>query len=289
MFKLNVSLNRKEGQLNEMFTQGLPELFRPAMEYLLTGKSDKETKRVVAQIEAIRGDIARQGDKTVPIWYSPRPGSSGHEVTEDLKPQPGDVLEFTMAQLAKTGKDKRWGTFMHLLAKAAQARRIFELGACVGISGCYLASTGFVQRFITVEGSGALAQLAGASIHQVYPEGQVVNTLFDEAIKNILPTLHEKFDLVFIDGHHEKIATIHYYEKLKPFLADNALVVFDDICWSQDMREAWEVLSAKPDFSHSLDLGVLGVCLYNPGGESRYWDLQPIVGKTPIGKPQGWR
>jgi hypothetical protein len=97
-----------------------------------------------------------------------------------------------------------------------------------------------------------------------------------------------------IDGHHEKVATIHYFNKIRPFLKPGAVVMFDDVSWSRDMREAWEHLSRQFAFSHAMDLGVIGICiLARPGSDAvpKCWDLQRIAEghRVRIGDPAGWK
>lgn len=38
-------------------------------------------------------------------------------------------------------------------------------------------------------------------------------------------------DLAYIDGDHEKVATIRYFERIKPHLNPDAVVIFGDISW----------------------------------------------------------
>jgi predicted O-methyltransferase YrrM len=283
--------------LNKLITnKGLPKHFYEPLRYLISQHADPETLEITQEIELIRQDIAKQGDKKVKILYSPQPHSAGEVVTEDLRPPPGQILEFTMAKVAHLGKNRIWGTCLYLLANAGQAKTILELGSCVGISGCYLAKSKVCQSFITIEGSAELAQLADQSLSKINQKYRVINKLFDDALDEILPQLDTEIDFAFVDGHHEKIATIHYYQRIMPKLADNAIVVFDDVSWSYDMREAWEILSKREEFEHSMDLGIVGVCIFRKKGKiskNHYWDLQPLVGpvmgKTKIGNPHGWK
>lgn len=119
----------------------------------------------------------------------------------------------------------------------------------------------------------------------------VINALFDDALDEILPDI-EPIDFLFIDGHHEKIATIHYWQRIRSKLSDGAVVVFDDISWSQDMRDGWNELVREPYFSHAMDFGTVGVCIYHKDGSKppRQWDLRAIagVGKA-VGNPHGWK
>ena len=84
-----------------------------------------------------------------------------------------------------------------------------------------------------------------------------------------------------------KIATINYFNRLLPFLAEKALIVFDDISWSNDMRDAWDILQKRDEFSEAIDLGIIGICILKDKTRTKTtpknWDLQPIIGKYRIG------
>ncbi|MDC0278440.1 class I SAM-dependent methyltransferase, partial [Akkermansiaceae bacterium] len=120
----------------------------------------------------------------------------------------------------------------------------------------------------------------------------VVNRLFDDALDIEIAALGQTVDVAYIDGHHEKVATIHYFNRLLKSLTKGSVVLFDDISWSQDMRDGWDLLSKRIEFAHAIDLGAIGVCVMKTNEQAdaipRYWDLQPLVGRHPIAKPHGW-
>ncbi|MBW6457917.1 MAG: class I SAM-dependent methyltransferase [FCB group bacterium] len=290
---LHITSSSNMKKIVKLLGAGLPKQMSSALEYLVTGKCDETIDSVVRHVEGRRQEIAGQGDREIPIWYSPKPGSAGDDTGFNARPEPGKTLNFTMKRIAATGKDKRWGIVLYLIARDFQSNTIFELGACAGISAMYLASAPSVEKLITVEGSEALSEIAKESLKE-YKCARVVNGLFDDAIDSELPTLGSQVDFAYIDGHHEKVATIHYFNRILPFLKSGAVVVFDDISWSYDMREAWEILAKRPEFSHTLDLGAIGVCILKTVSddkqtEAKYWDLQPILGKAKIGNPHGWK
>ncbi len=68
-------------------------------------------------------------------------------------------------------------------------------------------------------------------------------------------------EFAFIDGHHDKEATLIYFEKIVPFLSDFAIAVLDDISWSKGMREAWNIIRADERVKVSVQLGNLGVIM----------------------------
>jgi len=289
------SLTRKQklNKLSELEKTGLPKAILPAVQYLITGKADPQLSKIVNLIEKRRSEIAAGGDTQVPIWYSPKPNSADQCLDSGDRPEPGKTLYFTMEEIANTGKKKKWATALLLLVKEIKASKGIELGACAGLSARYIASVESMKELITVEGSKELAKIATETLKS-HDNARVINALFDDALDQELVNVEQKFDLAYIDGHHEKIATIHYFNRLLPHLKPGALVLFDDISWSYDMREAWDEISVRKEFSHAIDFGVVGACILNSSTKSdtikpEYWNLQPIVGKYKIGNPHGWK
>jgi predicted O-methyltransferase YrrM len=175
-----------------------------------------------------------------------------------------------------------------LVACEARARSAIELGACAGLSGYYLGAAPTMERLITIEGSAALAEVARNTLAPLGGRAQVIAALFNDALDDLLPGC-APIDLAYIDGHHEKIATLTYFERLKPVLSDGAILLFDDISWSQDMRDGWDQICAMPRLSHCIDLGVVGLCIWDPTAtRAKVWDLRQMVGATGVGKPHGW-
>jgi predicted O-methyltransferase YrrM len=173
----------------------------------------------------------------------------------------------------------QWGAFLHLCANATGARTILELGAGVGISGCYLASGKNCQRFISVEGSPERAKLAKAHLCQIAHNVELVNASFDEALDRILPSLREGIDMAYIDGNKDKLANLRYFERITPYLNPGCVVVFDDIHWSPEMRGVWRMLRQRKGLSYAINAGRFGVCVWD-GGEvqPRTCDLYAVAG-----------
>jgi predicted O-methyltransferase YrrM len=280
---------KREIKLQRLIDSGLPVEMKPALDFLIGSKRDQEAETVADEIEKRRAEIASEGSKEIDTSFSPKPKNTGNNKDSGTISKLGKTHKRTMGKIAATGKNRRWGTVLHLLAKSCKSTTVFELGACAGISACYLSTAPGVKKLITVEGSENLARIAEQSLARFSDKAKVVNSLFDDAIDNELPLPEGKIDYAYIDGHHEKNATIHYFDKLLPHLTENALVVFDDISWSYDMREAWDILRKRQELSHAMDLGVIGVCILKDGtqekGAPRNWNLQPVVGKRRIHTP----
>ena len=72
-------------------------------------------------------------------------------------------------------------------------------------------------------------------------------------------------DLLYIDANHSFEPTLRYMDRFGPHLKPMALVIFDDIHWSKEMWGAWSVLRNRQGFSNSLDVGSLGLGLWQGG------------------------
>lgn len=138
-----------------------------------------------------------------------------------------------------------------------------ELGTSLGISASYqvlaLKSNGH-GRFVTIEGSQSIAKIAEQTLEELgYSNFAVHVGKFKDVLPDILPSI-STVDFVFIDGHHDKVATKEYFETVFPFLSDKSIVIFDDIDWSKGMGEFWNDMNRDSRVKFSFDLFRWGVC-----------------------------
>lgn len=272
--------------------EGLPAVIEPAVLWMVSQQLPDNLQQLMSQVEQRRHELAATPGE-VEIWYSPRPGSAGHSPDSLTKPAPGETKSFSMSRIAHTGKDRVSAMMLHLLARQHQAQYAIELGACAGLSAAYLAAVPTMKQLWTVEGAPQLARIAEQTLQPWHPNARVFTGHFDDAIDVLAPQHAGLWDFAYIDGHHEKIATIHYFNRLLPYLKPGAMVIFDDISWSRDMREGWQVLQNRPEFADTIDFGSVGVGLLQSSqqatGLPKRWNLQPVLGKHKIGQPSGWK
>jgi hypothetical protein len=107
---------------------------------------------------------------------------------------------------------------------------------------------------------------------------QVVPGLFRNTLDDVL-LASGPIGLAFVDGHHDEVATQEYFEQLLPHLEDPAVVVFDDIAWSEGMAAAWQALRRHPAVRLAVDIDKVGVCLVGSGAESLVIEL-PALSST---------
>jgi predicted O-methyltransferase YrrM len=289
------SRSHRQG-LARIIAQELDPRLLPVLEFIMLNRLSDVDRERIRRVENLRAALAARGGETVEILYSPRPGSAGELDRAAERPRHGDVKHFTLEWVARlTSKYKYWGTILYLLSNHCEVGSVLEFGACAGISGAYMLSGETCQRLVTIEGSSALASLAKETLgnHGDHKNFEVLNCLFDDGLDLLLQRGGEKFDMVYIDGHHEKVATLHYLDRTIPLLKEGSLVVFDDIYWSQDMNDAWKIIQGRQGFSTCVDLGEFGVCVWD--GRTRVPVLRNLNAFTAglfrwrPRRPHGWR
>ncbi|MDD3004551.1 class I SAM-dependent methyltransferase, partial [Flavobacterium sp.] len=86
-----------------------------------------------------------------------------------------------------------------------------------------------------------------------------VNAEFSEQLSKYQSN---SFDLIYFDGNHSKAATLNYFETLLPTTHNDSVWIFDDIHWSIQMEEAWEIIKNHPQVTVSIDTFQWGIVFF---------------------------
>jgi predicted O-methyltransferase YrrM len=162
------------------------------------------------------------------------------------------------------------GQQLFKLVNHLQPKSILELGTCIGIGTSYLGHANSASTLQTIEACPNTIKIAEDTLKSCgVSHPQLHNMTFD----NYIDQLHNsktKFDLIYIDGHHNEEATLRYFERLKPFMdSQNCTVIFDDIYWSKGMKRAWQEVKKDDTFKLSIDLFHIGIIFRNNNLRSR--------------------
>lgn len=165
---------------------------------------------------------------------------------------------------------QKFGELLFRIVDHYQLNNVLELGTSLGISAMYFAKANHHVKVTTIEGSPAIAKKA----QQVFDKFglnniTLVNAEFSEAL-NRIETAGNKFDLIYIDGNHQLAPTLDYFNRLKSKNATkDAIFIFDDIHWSNDMETAWKTIQQDPSVSATIDLFYKGIAFMNAGIHAR--------------------
>jgi predicted O-methyltransferase YrrM len=161
-------------------------------------------------------------------------------------------------------KPPKLAQLLYRLAADWKPRNIIELGTCLGTTTLYLQKAAPDAKVYTLEGCPETAKIAVETFGKGEIAAKPIVGNFDDTLAGVIDGLPE-LDLVFVDGNHQKDATLKYFEWCLPKVHENTLLIFDDIYWSEGMKEAWEEIKNHPQVSVTVDLFWIGLVFFRPG------------------------
>lgn len=167
----------------------------------------------------------------------------------------------SIAAVAKNaGTSFKRAKLLYRIAKYFSVKSALELGTSLGLGSIAL-SLNKNLHLTTVEACKNTIEIANSSaeslaLHHIH----FVNSTFDTYLETISPT--QKFDLIFVDGHHQKEATLGYFEKLLTHVHNDSVMIFDDIYWNKSMTEAWQKMKKHPSVKVSIDTYFWGILFF---------------------------
>ena len=159
-----------------------------------------------------------------------------------------------IAKIAKTaGITAGNAELLFRVVRYFQPESILEIGTSLGLATSALSLGNTKAKITTLEGCPETSKLAQnefkkfglANINPVVTE--FTNYLDSENRKS------EIINLIYIDGNHQKEATLQYFDLLLPTITNDSVWIFDDIHWSSDMESAWEIIKKNPKVTVTID------------------------------------
>jgi predicted O-methyltransferase YrrM len=173
-------------------------------------------------------------------------------------------------QIAKNaGISSKRAELLFRIVNYFQPESILEIGTSLGLATSALALGNPKTKIITLEGcpktlNQCQLQLQKFNINNVTP----INTGFSSYLttQNLQPTSYNPqpttYNLVYFDGNHSKKATLKYFELLLPTITNDSIWIFDDIHWSKDMEETWEIIQNHPKVTVTIDTFQWGIVFF---------------------------
>jgi len=201
----------------------------------------------VERIEALRRALESSTEELVEITAEGQPSKRG------------------VAELTRIGSvSPQWALVLFMLVRRLEPASCLELGTCLGISAAYQGAALELNgsgRLVTLEAGHARAavaerKLTGLGVHRVTVRvGRFQDTL-ESTLREFAP-----IEYAFVDGHHERDATIRYFAHLVSHAVEDAVLVFDDITWSQGMRDAWATIRMDRRVKLWTEATRFGICV----------------------------
>ena len=160
--------------------------------------------------------------------------------------------------------DEKFSLLYCRLIQEWNCKHVLELGTSLGINALYLASGNPAAQVITFEGSPEIARIARESISKVPCDNiQLIEGNIDDTLPGYLSSA-PIIDFVFIDANHRYGPTLQYFEWLSARTHEQSIIVVDDIHYSREMEDAWNMMQVHPCVYTTVDLYRCGLIFFNP-------------------------
>ena len=172
-----------------------------------------------------------------------------------------------ISQIAKTaGISRKRAELLFRITHYFQPDSVLEIGTSLGLATAALSlrsqSIGIKAKITTLEGCPNTMAIAKSEL-QLFNFDNVnpIVTEFSSFLGDIqLQTLN--FKLIYFDGNHSKKATLDYFDLLLPTITNETVWIIDDIHWSPEMKNAWEIIKTHPKVTVTIDTFQWGLVFF---------------------------
>jgi len=157
----------------------------------------------------------------------------------------------------------KYGNLLSRIVAYYKPENIIELGTSLGIGTCFLATKMLENsKLYTIEADKNLYAIAKQFFKlQNWKNISSICGTFDQELPELVSKI-DSIDLVYFDGNHRKIPTIKYFEICLEKINNQSIFIFDDIHWSSEMEEAWELIKLHPMTRVCIDLFQIGIVFF---------------------------
>lgn len=152
-----------------------------------------------------------------------------------------------------------------------QPQNILEIGTSLGLATSALSLGNKTAKIISLEGCSKTQGVAKFQLeNSKFQNIEFITTKFEDYLTthNLKP---RTYNLIYFDGNHSKKATLEYFELLLPTITNETVWIFDDIHWSKDMEEAWEIIKIHPKVQVTIDTFQWGFVFFREEQEKEHF------------------
>lgn len=166
----------------------------------------------------------------------------------------------SIPKIFKTSSSKgKYGKLLYQLSKFHKFKTVLEFGTSLGVGTSYLQLGSKKAKVTTVEACKNTREIALESFEMLeLKDIESICSTFDEFLEN-KPDI--KYDLIYIDGHHDGDALLRYMNALETNSHDETIFILDDIRWSDSMHNAWNKVVNDERYHVTLDFFRFGIAV----------------------------
>ncbi len=194
-----------------------------------------------------------------------------------------------ISKIAQTaGITRKRAELLFRIVHYFQPNSILEIGTSLGLATSGLSLGNPKATVTTLEGCPETARIAQENfkkfnlknIHSEVTEFNLYLTNPKPKTQNPEPSTvnrqptTDNHQLIYFDGNHSKQATLHYFELLLPTITNETVWIFDDIHWSTEMTQAWDIIKRHPKVTVTIDTFQWGLVFFRIEQEKEHFTIR---------------
>ncbi|RMA57954.1 O-methyltransferase [Ulvibacter antarcticus] len=169
------------------------------------------------------------------------------------------------------------------LVRFFNSENMLELGTSLGLATAAMSLGNPAARIDTVEGCANTSEKAQQffdhfNLKNIRLHGMSFEKYFTSVSEEKTISASEKpsktYDLVYIDGNHNKEKTLQYFEILLKHSTNKTVFIFDDIYWSPEMTKAWKEIIELPKVTVSIDTFYWGLVFFRSEQPKQHFNIR---------------
>ncbi len=184
-----------------------------------------------------------------------------------------------ISKIAQTaGISQKRAKLLYRIVRYFQPTEILEIGTSLGLATSALSLGNKNGKITSLEGCPNTMSIAKnqCQLHNLN-NVEFINTEFSTFLKNYKPetaTVNRDCKLIYFDGNHSQQATLDYFEALLPTVTNTSVWIFDDIHWSLEMENAWEIIKKHPKVTVTIDTFQWGIVFFRLEQQKEHFIIQ---------------
>ena len=151
-------------------------------------------------------------------------------------------------------------------------KNVLELGTSVGLGSAAMAIASNNSIIKTVEVNKNISDIA----KKVFKSYQLKNIQIDtSSFKDFFKkSNYENLDLVYLDGTCDKESTIENFNSLLKYSHNESVFIINNIYWSKEMTEAWNIIKNQKEITVSIDTFYWGFLFFRKEQPKQHFTIR---------------
>ncbi len=184
-----------------------------------------------------------------------------------------------ISKIAKTaGITQNRAALLFRIVRYFKPESILEIGTSVGLATAALSAGNPTSQITTLEGCPETSKTAQLQFKNFGLENiHAIVSEFETFLDNRNPTTDNQqptYQLIYFDGNHQKRATLQYFDLLLSTATNDSVWIFDDIHWSVEMEQAWEIIKKNPKVTVTIDTFQWGLVFFRKEQEKEHFVIR---------------